>query len=188
LIVRGPGVPAGATASQLALNIDLAPTFADLTGVAPPDFVDGRSLTPLLRGEVSVSWRHEFLVERYGDVPPAQWGVATPSANPVAMTLDDEEESEDLQKISPVAAPPYLALRTDRYLYVEYVDGERELYDLAADPYALQNLALTADPVLIADLHDALEDLRTCATASCRNAEDALAVAARDGLPIPAPG
>jgi arylsulfatase A-like enzyme len=173
LIVRGPGVPAGATASQLALNIDLAPTFAALAGVAAPDFVDGRSLAPLIHGEEPDPWRHGFLVERYGDVPPDQWGVATPAARPVATTLDDEEEeSEEVQKISPVAAPPYLALRTDRYLYVEYTNGERELYDLAADPYALRNLAATADAILLADLHATLEELRVCAAASCRDDEN----------------
>ena len=32
LIVRGPGVPAGETRDHYALNIDLAPTFAELGG------------------------------------------------------------------------------------------------------------------------------------------------------------
>ena len=43
LIVRGPGVPEGRELEHLALNNDLAPTFADLSGVTPPDFVDARS-------------------------------------------------------------------------------------------------------------------------------------------------
>jgi arylsulfatase A-like enzyme len=35
LIVRGPGVPAGALVDAIALNIDLAPTFAELAGPRP---------------------------------------------------------------------------------------------------------------------------------------------------------
>jgi N-acetylglucosamine-6-sulfatase len=40
------------------------------------------------------------------------------------------------------AAPPtYCALRTLRYTFVTYATGDRELYDLAADPYQLLNIA-----------------------------------------------
>ena len=32
-------------------------------------------------------------------------------------------------------APPWAAVRTERHKYVEHADGQRELYDLAADPF-----------------------------------------------------
>jgi N-acetylglucosamine-6-sulfatase len=51
-------------APQMALNIDLAPTFAALAG-APRPHVDGRSLLPLLEG--STAWRHDFLIEHEFD-------------------------------------------------------------------------------------------------------------------------
>jgi N-acetylglucosamine-6-sulfatase len=38
----------------------------------------------------------------------------------------------------------YSAIRTARYTYAEYVNGDRELYDLAVDPHQLMNVA--ADP------------------------------------------
>ena len=60
--MRGPGIPAGRVTEQLALNIDLAPTFADLGGAAAPSFVDGRSLKPTFAQD-SPSWRTAFLVE-----------------------------------------------------------------------------------------------------------------------------
>jgi N-acetylglucosamine-6-sulfatase len=42
----------------------------------------------------------------------------------------------------PLPAPPaFEAIRTERYLYVEYRTGWRELYDLRADPHELSNLA-----------------------------------------------
>jgi arylsulfatase A-like enzyme len=37
--------------------------------------------------------------------------------------------------------PVYFGIRTPSWTYVEYATGERELYDLVADPYQLQNLA-----------------------------------------------
>ena len=55
LIVRGPGVARGAQVDAPVLNIDLAPTLAELAGVAVPDWVDGgydnllESSTPALR-------------------------------------------------------------------------------------------------------------------------------------------
>lgn len=55
--------------------------------------------------------------------------------------------------------------------YVEYEGGERELYDVAADPYQLENLAGTR-PEAEAALSARLETLKTCARNSCRVAED----------------
>jgi hypothetical protein len=43
---QGRGLPA-----QFVANIDLAPTFLDLAGLPIPEFMQGRSLAPLLRGE-----------------------------------------------------------------------------------------------------------------------------------------
>jgi N-acetylglucosamine-6-sulfatase len=46
-VVRGPGVPKGATSKLPAAHLDLAPTFLDIAGLAEdqwPVFLDGRSL------------------------------------------------------------------------------------------------------------------------------------------------
>ncbi len=62
MVVRYPPLgPKPRTVPQLALNIDLAPTFADLAGVETPR-VDGRSLVPLLAGSPT-PWRNAFLIE-----------------------------------------------------------------------------------------------------------------------------
>ena len=50
LMVWGPGIRGGQKIEELALNNDLAPTIAELAGVTPPAFVDGRSLAPLPLG------------------------------------------------------------------------------------------------------------------------------------------
>jgi len=49
-----PGkIPAGQRSNEIAANMDLLPTFADITDVPLPDdrVIDGRSLLPLLTGE-----------------------------------------------------------------------------------------------------------------------------------------
>lgn len=63
LIVRGPGVPRGASREGMVLNNDLAPTFADLAGATPLLTQDGRSLTPMLRENPPSAWRTAFLAE-----------------------------------------------------------------------------------------------------------------------------
>jgi N-acetylglucosamine-6-sulfatase len=65
LIVRGPRVMEGATIEEIALNIDLFPTVADLAGALAPSFVDGRSLVPLLSGN-TFGWRQVALIEGFG--------------------------------------------------------------------------------------------------------------------------
>jgi N-acetylglucosamine-6-sulfatase len=68
--------------------------------------------------------------------------------------------------------PEYKAVRTESHKYVEYVNGERELYDLEDDPYELENVYESADPTLIENLKTKLDALRSCAEAGCREAED----------------
>jgi N-acetylglucosamine-6-sulfatase len=49
---------------------------------------------------------------------------------------------EHMRGTNPI--PTYCAVRTSRYLYAVYDTGERELYDLARDPYQLRNLSKAA--------------------------------------------
>ncbi len=115
LVARVPWPQAwDTTDDHLVLNIDLASTVAELAGVRPGLPQDGRSLVPLLRDE-SVAWRSAFLVEYRGRSLLGQGGP-----------------------------PPFRAIRTQRYLDVDYDNGWRELYDLARDPWELRNVA--ADP------------------------------------------
>jgi arylsulfatase A-like enzyme len=138
LIVRGPGVAPGRSEPALALNIDLAPTFAAWAGADAPDTIDGRSLVRLLSGKSTQrEWRSDFLVE-----------------------LDTREDA---------GITEYTALRTLDYLYVEYVSGERELYDMKKDPLQLENLAGRAEPALLAQLSARLRQLKQCRGDACRS-------------------
>jgi N-acetylglucosamine-6-sulfatase len=65
--------------------------------------------------------------------------------------------------------PAYDALRTYRYVYVQYANGERELYDLERDPYELTSLH--DDPAYAgvqAELAERLGQLSVCRARSCR--------------------
>jgi N-acetylglucosamine-6-sulfatase len=60
--------------------------------------------------------------------------------------------------------PPYVALRTEHFLYVEYRNGWRELYDLRADPFQLRNMLSDdgrAPPQLVTRLSGSLKTLST---------------------------
>jgi arylsulfatase A-like enzyme len=65
LLVRGPGIKAGQVPTQFVSNLDLAPTFLELAGLSIPDSMQGRSLVPLLRGEVPSDWPKSFYYRYY---------------------------------------------------------------------------------------------------------------------------
>jgi arylsulfatase A-like enzyme len=150
LIVVGPKVPAGSLSGELTENIDLAPTFMRLGGVKPPASVDGRGLVGLLHGGTDPNPREAVLIEHHRP--------ETPNGDP------------DRQAAPSGAPPSYTALRTWTGTYVEYVDGEREWYDLGDDPEQLVNAYDALDFQERADLHDLLVRLRECRGAGCRSA------------------
>jgi hypothetical protein len=66
--------------------------------------------------------------------------------------------------------PTYAAIRTPRWLYAEYVNGEQELYDLLRDPSELvSHHADFAYARIKADLAQRLARLRACTGAICRS-------------------
>lgn len=59
---RQSGARRGKSASQAALNIDIAPTLLEYAGLMAPKGYQGRSLVPLVRG-AKPAWRRDFLGE-----------------------------------------------------------------------------------------------------------------------------
>lgn len=183
LIVRGPGVPEGRTLPHMVLNNDLAPTFADLAGVSTPEFVDGRSLAPLLGEDPPPvdGWRSAFLVEAATELGP---GAIPPlSGDPLPDYWRHVPRAEYWGR------PGFEAVRTEDRLYVEYGTGEHELYDLKGDPHQLDNRYEKADPALLRRLRDRLAALRTCSGSGCRAVEEGPGAAASgSGLSSPLAG
>ena len=141
MLVMGPGIRKGMKIDEITGNIDIAPTIAELTGATTASFVDGRSLLPLLLGEKIENWRDVYLF---------QCGIT-------------------VKKLTEVS--PWVGLRTDRYLYLEFSNGTIQIYDLKKDPYELNNFYSTADQELLDSFHLWLDKLRTCAAESCREYE-----------------
>ena len=66
LIIRGPewtGFTGGKACDAMVSHIDLYPTLCELRGIAPPAWLEGRSLLPVLRGEAE-----EVNEEIFGEV------------------------------------------------------------------------------------------------------------------------
>lgn len=151
LIIRGPGIPARRVSEELVANIDLAPTILELAGATAGKTVDGRSLLPFAHDPARHTKRailHETGGSKY-------------------VRARDQDERTNLRR--PLKrVMTYRAIRTDRWLYVRWHNGARELYDLENDPDQRQSLhAGRAHRDVRHDLARRLRALAECAGASC---------------------
>jgi N-acetylglucosamine-6-sulfatase len=103
LLARGPGVVPGRQVSAPVANIDLAPTIVTAAGGRARRTMDGRSLWPLLQGQTT-------------------W----PTVNGPRHVLVEDSPSGR-------AASVFWSIRRGKYVYTEYANGDRELYDLGID-------------------------------------------------------
>lgn len=121
LLLRGPGLPQDEVSQALVGNVDLAPTILEIAGAFSTKPLDGQSLLALARD---------------------------PGLEPARSLLHETGGQSFVRRIDQdvTGAPPvrdlrsYRAIRTTRWLYVEYRGGQRELYDLDQDPYQLESL------------------------------------------------
>lgn len=145
LLVRGPGIKPGSTPAQFVANLDLAPTFLGLAGLAIPDSMQGRSLVPLLRGESPANWRTSIYYRYYHDPgdhnTAAHLGVRTATHKLIYYWKKDAYELFDLTKdpteqhnlLFDQAAEPAVAAKFAE-LKAEIARLQRELKD--EDQYA----------------------------------------------------
>lgn len=141
LVVRGPSVPTGKTRSEMIINNDFAPTFADIGDAKIPNFVDGKSFVPLLQGKTP-AWRKRFLVE--------SWHSNLPSSPPKYQAVRTFNKTYTEYRTNPV---------------------ERELYNLRRDPYQLNSMHRTKNRKLVRALDRQLSRLVKCKGSECRRAE-----------------
>ncbi len=138
LIIRGPGFSKNTKSASLTGTVDLAPTIVSIAQANSLLPMDGQSLVS------DPSGRNGILIEGKNMVPV-------------------------LGSTSVKTTDTYTALRTKRYLYVEYdISGEKELYDLAVDPYQMDsrhaNIYYTD---VMADLALKLAGIKKCSGAGC---------------------
>jgi arylsulfatase A-like enzyme len=122
--VYDPRLPAshrGHVASQIALNIDIAPTILSLAGVEAPSAMQGVDLSSLLGGRAGLG-RSDFFYEHLFVNRPGGKG---PNLIP---------QSEGVVSL--------------RYKYLRYIEQEpafEQLFDLESDPREHRNLAAEPD-------------------------------------------
>jgi arylsulfatase A-like enzyme len=161
--IAGPGIP-HATQTALVTQLDVTPTLLDLAGVAVPNTIDGRSLRPLFEG--TSTWRQDFLLESSGKYHPFV----------VVDTIDQIRPRIAAGTFNPTFVPTWRAVRTDRYIYIQWYGGtyhDYELYDLVGDPWQLTNLLATPEgraqyATLTVQLQARLDELSTCSGLNCR--------------------
>jgi arylsulfatase A-like enzyme len=116
LIVRWPEtVKSGSHNTDLAQNIDFAPTFLDIAGVDIPSDMQGVSLVPLMKDETPADWRSS-LYYHYYEYPGAH----------------------SVRRHEGVSGKRYKLIK---FYGKDVKDGEEwEFYDLEKDPQELNNL------------------------------------------------
>ncbi len=111
LLMRYPKlIQPGSTRKQMALNIDLAPTLYELTGVEPPIKMHGKSLLPVLR-DPDAELRDGFLAEYYLEKITPRY-----------------------------AAWKAVRTERWKYIHYPELKDMDELYDLQSDPLEMNNL------------------------------------------------
>jgi arylsulfatase A-like enzyme len=107
----------GSADARFVEAVDLVPTFLDALGIDVPTYCDGRSLTPLLRGEAPSGWRDDVLCE-------LDYGFRR-----ARLTLGR----------APSQCRGYM-LRTSAWKYIHWEGLRPQLFDLARDPSELTDL------------------------------------------------
>jgi arylsulfatase A-like enzyme len=179
LIIRGPGIPAGAATNELIWNGDITQTILQIASGSQDSSLDGRSLLPFAQNPGLRSTRPVLLE---GDTGPGGTGAESAQSSSARARearvgvagkrgVDNLDQEPDAIKSATNTdkAPAYRSIRTDRYEYTLYANGQTELYDMLRDPAQLHSLA--ADPryrYVRKWLYDQLVPLSSCAGPSCR--------------------
>ena len=166
LIVRAPGLAGGRTIDAPVSQIDLVPTLLDALGQSVPQRCQGESLLAFLRGEEPEPPNPTVIVEQNGpDAPgidrrkdrwPDRGSRPQPSDRLIELAADvateDEIRRAYLEPVRTVITP-------DGHKLNYYRDGERELYQLEADPCELRDRSAAPDAAETVDrLADAIFD------------------------------
>ncbi|HEY6551694.1 MAG TPA: sulfatase [Solirubrobacterales bacterium] len=173
MIVRGPsGFAGGKVIDAPVSHLDVYPTLCELAGVEAPEWLQGASLMPLVRGETERLHEAIFAETTYHAAYQPLRAIRTERwkyirrfddyEHPVLANCDDSDSKDLLVKAG----------------WGDRVVAEEQLYDLVLDPGEGNNLAGDAAS------KEVLEELRERLEAWMRETEDPL----RDGPVSPPPG
>lgn len=102
-MIRYPGhVQPGSVSKDWVVNIDNAPTALDLAGLPVPQDMQGRSVSPLLKGSAPSDWQTSFYYHYYEFAPPhwvlPHYGIRTSRYKLISYYTVNEWELFDLEK------------------------------------------------------------------------------------------
>ena len=146
-IIRYPGlVSPGSKTAAMCEQIDIYPTLLDCLDMEAPNGLQGRSFKKVLTGDINL-FRSEIHAEicppeyrnQYTDYDEfiSEWSKANDNnltEHPLYRKLSFNIPGDFIK-----------CLRTEKYKYVWYADGQEELYDLENDPGEIYNLAGNKD-------------------------------------------
>jgi len=200
LIIRGPGIKPDTQSGQLVNTIDIAPTILELAEVTPDKSIDGVSLVPYWK-DTSLRSRRPLLFESFvqTDDVEANGQAPTETSTPeraasgkargrlLRGSARKATASADPAAHASVVAPPknYYGIRLGPYKYIEWPDGEKELYDINKDPYELNNVVRNKNFAPIrAFLHKELERLEECSGRTCQEVSEKLPLTRDQALKV----
>lgn len=155
LLIRGPGLPRGRTSGALVGDVDFAPTVLDATPATTRRPLDGRSILPFARRPSRKSHR-PFLHTTAGQGAKGRTNTREGGARGTQPRV-----------------PAWRGIRTTGWLYVEYVGGQTELFNMRRDPWQVDSVA--RDPrrrTLRNTMRRLLGDLENCDGRACGRAAD----------------
>lgn len=140
LIVHWPEKIPADTRSTVPVNgVDLIRTFHSLAGIEPAEELDGRDLTELLHHPETQEWDDTPMLQTY-------MGTIYGGEPQLIKELVKANRTDDWSKFNThkTGIKAWLMIRHGKYKYIRYIykDYLDELYDLAADPEELSNLAV----------------------------------------------
>jgi N-acetylglucosamine-6-sulfatase len=176
-LMRGPGIKPGTSTGELAANIDIAPTILELAGAEADKSIDGRSLVPYMV-DPSLRTRRPILFESFVETSDVEENGGGPASTPTPLATGVAGGGDAVNAQRPgkeasasIVAPPkdYEGIRLGPYKYIEWPDGEKELYDINKDPFELNNKVRDKNFAPIrAFLHAQLIRLEECTGRSCQ--------------------
>ena len=123
-LVRYPAaIEPGTVVDEIVTNVDFAPSFCDWAGLAKPDYMQGRSFRPLLRGDIPADWPQSMYYRYWMHLAhhyvSAHYGVRTKAHKLIYYYGEALDQPETIDESKP---------------------KEWELFDLLADPYELNSV------------------------------------------------
>ena len=133
LLIRWPHeIKPGTSNDEMVQNLDFAQTFLDAAGITAPDDMQGESLMPLLKGDIS-SWSREAVYYHYYEYP----------------------------SVHMVKRHYAIVTKEFKLVHFYYDVDEWELYDRLRDPQEMNNVyASPAYSKVVEELHGKLKELR----------------------------